>query len=85
MHETTNKEHHTSTEELVRKYYEATNPVTKGSYRSIICNRLGVTASAEFSKHLDAWALREQMRRLTYSFESRSRMEEYFTKYCGLD
>ncbi len=78
-------EHHTTTEELVSQYYAATNPVTQSSIRSIIANRLGLTERHETVQRTKLWTIRERMRKLTYSFESRSTMEEYFKEYQDLD
>ncbi len=80
-----NNEHKTSTEELVVQYLAATNPVTKGTIRSIIANRLGITEQQEKIQRSKVWAIRERMRNITYSFESRTTMEDYFKDYQGLD
>lgn len=70
--------HATPLEELLVKYNAATNAVTKSVYRDIISARLGIRARQEeqyneqLSNHI------RFMRKLTYSFESRSKMEKYF-------
>jgi len=68
------KEHATPTEEIVAKYYKTTNPVTRAVYRDIIANRLGINILHN-SKMEEAHRF---MRGLTYSFESRSKMEKFF-------
>lgn len=79
------EEHYTSTEELVTQYYEATNPVTKASIRSIIANRLEITERHEMVRRSLLVSIKEHMERLTYSFDSRKNMFEYFKKYHRVD
>jgi hypothetical protein len=74
------KEHATSTEELVAKYNKTTNPVTRSVLRDIIINRLGINEMYEFIAKQERLEARRYMRKLTYSFESRSKMEAFFDK-----
>ncbi len=85
MEDNKQHEHHTSTEELFVKFNEATNPVTKAAYRSMIASRLGITERQELVTTTNVWAIRDRMRKLTYSFDGRKNMEEYFKKYQGMD
>jgi hypothetical protein len=71
-------EHHTSTAELVVKYEESTNPVTKAVYRSIIASRLGITERQEMTKKSNNLAMRSYLDKCTFSFSGRSRMEDLF-------
>lgn len=72
------KEHATSTQELVTKYEESNNPVTKAVYRSIIAGRLGITERQELANKARNTSIRSYLENLTYSFESRSRMRALF-------
>ena len=72
------KEHATSTQDLVTKYEEATNPVTKAVIRSIIAGRLGITEREEQARKSRNISIRSYLENLTYSFESRSRMRQLF-------
>lgn len=72
------KEHATSTQELVTKYEEATNPVTKAVLRSIIAGRLGITERHEQVIRSRNYNIRSYLEKLTYSFEGRSRMRAMF-------
>lgn len=80
-----NNNHKTTTEELVTQYFAATNPVTKGTLRSIIANRLGITEQQETVQRSKLLSIRSYLRKLTYSFDGRSNMEQYFKKYQDLD
>ena len=72
------KEHATSTEELVTKYEQCNNPVTKAVYRSIIAGRLGIQQQQELTTKARNTSIRSYLENLTYSFESRSRMRGLF-------
>lgn len=68
----------TPLEELLVKYNATTNPVTKSVYRDIIASRLGITARHEATRSYELNNHVRYMRKLTYSFESRNKMEKYF-------
>lgn len=72
------KEHATPTEELVVKMVSTTNPVTRAVYREMIANRLGITEANEFKEKQEHRRTHRFMTGLTYSFESRSKMERFF-------
>jgi len=66
----------TPTIELLERFESEQNPVTKSVYGQIIANRVysncGVAEAEELHR------IHQRCRRLTYSFESRSRMEDIF-------
>ena len=72
------QEHATSTQELVTKYEECKNPVTKAVYRSIIAGRLGIHDQQALVTQSRNTSIRSYLEHLTYSFEGRSRMREMF-------
>jgi len=74
-------EYYTSTAELVVKYEEATNPVTKAGYRSIIANRLGITEHQEIIKKSNNLAAQRYLEKCTYSFDGRNRMRALFEQW----
>lgn len=71
-------EHKTTTAELVVKFEEEQNPVTKAVYRSIIGARLGITERQEMIKKSNSTAARAYLDKCTFSFSGRRRMEALF-------
>lgn len=74
-------EHHTSTAELVVKFEEATNPVTKAVYRSIIAARIGITERQEMVRKSRNYSMRKYLDKCTFSFDGRRRMEALFEQW----
>jgi hypothetical protein len=54
--------------------------VTRSVLRDIIINRLGISEMYEFITKQERLETRRYMRKLTYSFEGRSKMEDFFDK-----
>lgn len=73
-------EHKTSTSEILNSFESSENPVTRGVYRDILSNRLGIAERRDFVESLNNKSLLKHMRSLTYSFDSRKRMENYLEK-----
>jgi len=60
---------------------ESKTCVTRAVLREIIAKRLGLLETEDFRLHQQLIEARQQMRKLTYSFDSRQKMEAYFKQF----